>query len=283
MDAITLQGVSFYGYHGVLAHEKERGQLFCFDCTYRLDASCCEDDLQHTVSYGSVATALAEFGASTRFDLLETLAHEAAGHLLETFSGIESLDLTIHKPRAPIRTAFTDVSLRVERGWHRVYLGLGSNLGDRAAHLKMAQDYFKDLPKVRDVRCAPVYETAPYGVLDQPRFLNTALSLSTYLTPKEVLHHARHVEQRAQRKRERRWGARTLDVDLLLYGDWVFEEEDLIVPHPELSLRDFVLIPLLALNPYLRDPRTKERLKDLTVVRESALRLQNKDPKELIP
>jgi 2-amino-4-hydroxy-6-hydroxymethyldihydropteridine diphosphokinase len=128
----------------------------------------------------------------------------------------------------------------------RVFLALGSNLGDRRAHLRAA---VAGLPDV--VAVSPVYETDPVGGPEQDAYLNAVVELDTELSPRELLALAQRLEQAAERVRVERWGPRTLDVDVLLVGDLVVDEPDLQVPHPLMWNRDFVLVPLRALAPDL--------------------------------
>jgi len=135
----------------------------------------------------------------------------------------------------------------------RAYVGLGSNLGDRAAHLLLGLSALSHLPKTHLLRLSPVYETDPVGP-PQPPYLNMVAELETELSPKGLLAEMLRVEKALGRERRERWGPRTLDLDLLLYGDLVLEEEGLSVPHPRLHERAFVLVPLLDLLPEGRHP-----------------------------
>jgi 2-amino-4-hydroxy-6-hydroxymethyldihydropteridine diphosphokinase len=135
----------------------------------------------------------------------------------------------------------------------RAYVGLGSNLGDRAAHLLLGLSALSRLPKTHLLRLSPVYETDPVGP-PQPPYLNMVAELETALSPKGLLAEMLRVEKALGRERRERWGPRTLDLDLLLYGDLVLEEAGLSVPHPRLHERAFVLVPLLDLLPEGRHP-----------------------------
>jgi 2-amino-4-hydroxy-6-hydroxymethyldihydropteridine diphosphokinase len=135
----------------------------------------------------------------------------------------------------------------------RAYVGLGSNLGDRAAYLLLGLSALSRLPKTHLLRLSPVYETNPVGP-PQPPYLNMVAELETELSPKGLLAEMLRIEKALGRERRERWGPRTLDLDLLLYGDLVLEEEGLSVPHPRLHERAFVLVPLLDLLPEGRHP-----------------------------
>jgi 2-amino-4-hydroxy-6-hydroxymethyldihydropteridine diphosphokinase len=126
----------------------------------------------------------------------------------------------------------------------RAYLGLGSNLGDRLAHLQDGLDALGATDRIEVLAVSDVYETAPVGGPDQDDFLNAVVEIETDLAPRALLAVALHVESLEARVRTVRWGPRTLDVDVLLYGDERVDEPDLQVPHPRIAERGFVLAPL---------------------------------------
>jgi 2-amino-4-hydroxy-6-hydroxymethyldihydropteridine diphosphokinase len=134
------------------------------------------------------------------------------------------------------------------------WLGLGSNVGDRAAHLAHALSRLSRATELTGV--SSVYETDPVGFQDQGRFFNMVARVETRLEPGELLALARTIEAERGRERTVRNGPRTLDIDLLLYGDRRIDQPGLTVPHPRMRDRPFVLVPLLELDPGLRDPTT---------------------------
>jgi 2-amino-4-hydroxy-6-hydroxymethyldihydropteridine diphosphokinase len=135
----------------------------------------------------------------------------------------------------------------------RAYVGLGANLGDREGNLRRAVELIAAEPGIEVVAVSSFRETDPVGYLDQPRFLNGACAVETDLGPRELLERLLAVESALGRRRADtpRWGPRTIDLDLLLYGDETVEEPGLTVPHPRLTERSFVLEPLLELDPDL--------------------------------
>jgi 2-amino-4-hydroxy-6-hydroxymethyldihydropteridine diphosphokinase len=138
----------------------------------------------------------------------------------------------------------------------RAYVGLGSNLGEREATLREALTRLSELDGVAVVAVSSFRETDPVGNADQPRFVNATAELETSLGPRELLERLLEVERSLgrDRTREERWGPRTVDLDLLLYGDETVGEPGLEVPHPRLAERAFVLEPLVELDPGLRLP-----------------------------
>jgi len=134
----------------------------------------------------------------------------------------------------------------------RAYFGIGSNLGDRLAYLQLAVDELAAADGVTVVGVSPVYETAPVGGPEQPDYLNAVVAVDTTLTAHELLDVAHAVETEAERVRTVRWGPRTLDVDVLLVGDERVDDPDLVVPHPRMAERAFVVVPLADLDPTWR-------------------------------
>jgi 2-amino-4-hydroxy-6-hydroxymethyldihydropteridine diphosphokinase len=128
------------------------------------------------------------------------------------------------------------------------YLGLGSNLGDRARHLAEARRLLQERG-ARLLRESLVRETEPYGIQDQPRFLNQVLEVEWEGSPRQLLETAKAVEQQVGRRASYRWGPREIDVDILLFGDQQVDEPGLTIPHPGLRDRDFVRRPLAELRP----------------------------------
>lgn len=133
-----------------------------------------------------------------------------------------------------------------------VYIALGSNLGDRAEHLRLARDALAQLPHTRLVAASAIEQTAPLGGMEQPPYLNQMVLLETGLEPRELLRACQRIEAEHGRIRGERWGARTLDLDIVRYGGRQLATPDLIIPHPELPHRDFWLKELAELQSYER-------------------------------
>ena len=134
-----------------------------------------------------------------------------------------------------------------ERGLQRAYLGLGSNIGDRAANLREAIRLLSENVRIKKV--SSLYETEPIGYLDQGWFLNAAVGIETQLRPRGLLRLIQDIERALGRERTLRWGPRTIDIDILLYDNERVDEPDLEIPHPRLGERLFVLEPLLEIWP----------------------------------
>lgn len=156
------------------------------------------------------------------------------------------------------------------------YLGLGSNLGDRLAHLTSALAALDRIPHARVFRRSSIYETEPQVLLAQPRFLNLIAGVETSLEPHKLLEALHDIERSEGRDRSAsaiRWGPRTLDLDILLFGTRVVQTERLTIPHPRMSTRRFVLEPLVEIAPDLAHPATGERWASLLpAVQDQALK-----------
>jgi 2-amino-4-hydroxy-6-hydroxymethyldihydropteridine diphosphokinase len=134
----------------------------------------------------------------------------------------------------------------------KVYLALGSNVGDSRAHIRQAQQLLA--AELGNLKAAPLYSSKAVGYTDQPDFLNTAVSATTKLEPPILLKHIKAIEQKVGRTASFHWGPREIDIDIIFYDDFILKTEDLTIPHPAFAERDFVLKPLTDLNPSLIDP-----------------------------
>lgn len=149
----------------------------------------------------------------------------------------------------------------------RVFVGIGSNLGDRLAFLRAAVSALRVSPGIEVTRTSSVYETKPVGP-QQPLFLNAVVELRTDVDPLELYSCMKEIETRVGRMPDKHWGPREIDLDLLLYGTEVINEPDLVVPHPEMTRRAFVLVPLLEIDREISIPGAGEaRMHDMMIGR----------------
>ncbi len=265
MDKIHIKNLEIYARHGVFPEENVLGQKFLVSAvmyTSTREAGK-TDDLTKSIHYGEVSHFIKKFMEDNTCKLLETVVEKLAEEMLLTIPGLEKVNLELKKPWAPVGLPLETVSVEIERQWHRAYIALGSNMGDKKAYLKMGVDGLAATKGCLVKKVSDFITTAPYGVLDQDDFLNGAMEIRTLLTPKELLDRLHEIEQDANRERILRWGPRTLDLDILMYDDLVLDTEDLHIPHIEMHKRDFVLKPMRQIAPYLRHPiynRTVEEL-----------------------
>lgn len=255
---IRLGGVEARGHHGVLEHERQEGQHFVADLEAELVPGAGEgDDIAATLHYGQAAEALHAVLAGEPVDLLETLV-ERLLDAVEALPGAEAcrrLTVTVHKPQAPITVPFGDVTVSATRERTRpAVVALGANLGDAAATLAAAVARLGDLPGTRLTGLSPLVETDPVGGVEQPVYLNAVALLETVLPAERLLAALHAIEAEHGRTRELRWGARTLDLDLVQQGDPRTGTElrctgTLELPHPRAAERAFVLVPWSQVDP----------------------------------
>lgn len=144
-----------------------------------------------------------------------------------------------------------------------VYLSLGTNMGDRQAHLQQALAGLKTLPQSELVAISPIYQTAAWGKTDQADFLNLCVHLRTELGPQELLAQTQALELDLGRERHEKWGPRTIDIDILLFGDERIDRPNLKIPHPYMDQRAFVLVPLADIAGHVRHPVLDKKIGEL--------------------
>jgi len=257
-DHIVLRGVSARGFHGVLDAEKTQGQEFVVDVTLEVDLRRAgrSDLLAHTVNYAEVAADVVALVTGPSLDLIETLADRIATATLRR-PLVQSVVVTVHKPQAPVGVPFGDVEVSVERRRDEpVVIALGANLGRVQATLEAAVRQLADLEGLRITAVSELFETDPVGGPGgQPPYLNAVVLARTRLAPFSLLRALHGIEADHGRTRETRWGARSLDCDLVQYGDprsgsdVVSQDPELMLPHPRAAQRAFVLAPWCAADP----------------------------------
>ncbi len=265
MDKITIRNLELFAHHGVFPEENALGQKFVLNLTLYLSTRSAgrSDALERSIHYGEVSHFATKFLQEHTWKLIESVAEQLARALLLEYDLLEQVDVEVQKPWAPIGLPLETVSVAIHRGWHRAYIALGSNLGDKQAYLDGAVKALQDHPDCRVVRVSDYLVTAPYGGVEQDDFLNGALELRTLLEPEELLDALHEIEQAAHRERLVHWGPRTLDLDILLYDDLVLDTPTLHIPHREMALRDFVLEPMAQIAPWVRHPLLGKTMEEL--------------------
>ena len=256
MDQIIIENLEIFGYHGVFEEEAFLGQKFIVDARLYLDTRPAgqTDDLTQSLDYGEVCQFIKKLEETERYMLIEKIAEEIASGLLLTYDLLQKVEITVKKPWAPVRVHLDTVAVRIERGWHTVYLSIGSNMGDKEGYLDFAIDRLNALPDTKVTEVSDYIETEPYGDVEQDNFLNGALKIQTLKSPEYLLDTTMAIEQEAHRERIVHWGPRTLDIDILFYDDAIIHTKRLTVPHIEIPKRTFVLEPLAAIAPYYMHP-----------------------------
>ena len=265
MDTITIRKLEVFANHGVYPEENVLGQKFVITAVLHTDTrkAGMTDDLAYSVNYGEVSHFIQAFVTGHTWKLLESVAEQLAQALLLEYPLVRQVDLEIQKPWAPIGLPLETASVAITRGWHTAYIALGSNMGDKQGYLDMAVDRLNAREDCQVRQVSGYLVTAPYGGVEQDDFLNGALELRTLLDPEALLEVLHEIEQEANRVRQIRWGPRTLDLDILLYDDLVLDTPSLQIPHIELHLRDFVLIPMAQIAPWKRHPLTGQTMRQM--------------------
>ena len=265
MDSIKIEDLEVYAGHGVFPEETSNGQMFLVSAELYTDLHPAgkSDELTLSTHYGEVCRLMNNFLRQNTFQLIEAAAEQLAREVLLKFPLIQKLVLELKKPHAPIGLPFSCVSVKIERGWKKAYLGIGSNMGDRKAYIEEALKRLKANEEIRKMRCSQLIWTKPYGGVEQEDFLNGAIELETLLTPYELLEFLHELERKAGRERKIHWGPRTLDLDILFYDDLVMDSEDLNIPHIGIAQRDFVLAPMNEIAPGFVHPVYRKTIQDL--------------------
>jgi 2-amino-4-hydroxy-6-hydroxymethyldihydropteridine diphosphokinase len=144
---------------------------------------------------------------------------------------------------------------------HHVYLGLGSNLGDRKSNLGESIKQISEFAIIK--KMSSIYETEPWGLKDQPGFLNQVIFVETKLAPADLLSHLKTIEEKMGRKKTVLYGPRLIDLDILFFNDLLMKTPDLIIPHPHITERAFVLVPLAEIAPNMNHPHHHKTIKEL--------------------
>ncbi|MBP9996146.1 MAG: 2-amino-4-hydroxy-6-hydroxymethyldihydropteridine diphosphokinase [Lachnospiraceae bacterium] len=265
MDEIRIKGLKVYAYHGVFAQEKNEGQNFIVNAVLHTDTKYVarRDDYNEATDYSKVCTTIESVMTETKYDLIETVAEKVAEKILLTYAHIKAVDIEVCKPEAPMPMEVENVSVKIHRAWHNVYIAYGSNMGDSEGYIDDAMEAFDKHEQIKVKNDSTRILTKPYGPVEQDDFINGVCHIKTIMSPEELLKYLHILEQHANRVRDIHWGPRTLDLDIIMYDDLVYESEDLIIPHVDMENRDFVLKPLMEIAPNMRHPILKKTITQL--------------------
>lgn len=265
MDKIKIQNLEVFAKHGVFPEENVLGQKFIVSAVLYTDTRKAgqTDDLTASIHYGEVSQFIDRYMKEHTYQLIERVAESLAEELLLETNHLRKIQIEVKKPWAPVGLPVEYVAVEIKREWHTTYIALGSNMGDKEAYLDNAVEALRNVRGIRVNAVSDFIVTAPYGVTDQDDFLNGCVEAETLLTPSELLAALHEIEQEAGRERIRRWGPRTLDLDILLYDDLVMRTEALTIPHLEMHKREFVLEPLCQIAPYKYHPVLKKTTEEL--------------------
>ncbi|MDW8803169.1 2-amino-4-hydroxy-6-hydroxymethyldihydropteridine diphosphokinase [Clostridium sp. A1-XYC3] len=265
MDRIYVKDLQVYGFHGVNQQEKDMGQRFIISLELFLDLQEAgeTDDLTKTVNYAQLCFDVEDQFKKEKYDLIEKAAEKLAEFILLKYDLVNRIKVQIKKPWAPIGKPVDYAAVEIDRGWHTAYVAIGSNMGRREQNLNSAIELINESISSKVTKVSNFYETEPVGYLDQDKFLNGALEVKTLLSPNKLMKLLLGKEKELKRERIIKWGPRTIDLDVLFYDNLITCEEEIILPHPRMHEREFVLRPLADIAPYLIHPILNKRVIEL--------------------
>ena len=256
MDKMYIKDLEIYANHGVFQEEKTLGQRFLIslELFISLREAGTTDDITKTVHYGDLCNLVEKEFKKESYDLLEKATEKLAEIILLEYDLVQRVKVTIKKPWAPIGKPLRYAAVEIDRSWHTSYIGVGGNMGDKQKNIEMALDLISNSYHTKIIKKSKLYKTKPVGYLNQDDFLNSAIEIKTLLTPLELVRFLLSIEKGLKRERVIRWGPRTVDLDVLLYDDVISSIDEIILPHPRMQDRMFVLEPLCEIAPYIIHP-----------------------------
>jgi dihydroneopterin aldolase/2-amino-4-hydroxy-6-hydroxymethyldihydropteridine diphosphokinase len=265
LDRIRIKDLEIYSYHGINIQEKEMGQRFILSLDIFLDFRKAgkSDIITDTVNYAQLCYDVENEFNREKYDLIETAAEKVAEYVLKNYDLINNITVEIKKPWAPIGKPLDYASVKIERGWHTAYVAVGSNLGDKHKNIREAIDIINGSSDCRVIKESTLFETKPVGFIEQDDFLNGAFEVRTLLTPHELMDKLMETEKTLKRERIIHWGPRTIDLDIIFYDDLISSDDKVILPHPRMEERLFVLKPMCEIAPYFIHPVLRKRVIDL--------------------
>ncbi len=268
MFKILIKNFNLFGYHGVREEEKRNGQNFRFNIEVSLgrDNLIRNDCLEDTLNYSEIINIIKDINNQNRFNLLETLSKTIAGRIMEMSPMIGKVKVRVEKTAPPIKDNLESVGVEymldrknLEEGKKGklkdskvdVYMSLGSNIENRENNLRKAVDLINKNPNIGILKVSSIYETEPMYVKNQNYFYNIVLraQVNGKVSPFEILGFLKGIEFSFGGKKDKRYGPRIIDIDLLYYGEMSVESDFLTIPHPRIEERKFVLIPLGEIAP----------------------------------
>jgi len=261
MDQLIIKNLELFGYHGVNPEEKSMGQKFIVEAKISLDLSEAgdTDSLESAIHYGELCHELQKEFNHTKHDLIERAATVLCNYILIHYPQVVEVDLTLKKPWAPIHLPIDYPAIRLVRRWHTAYIAVGANLGDKRENIKNALETIDQAWHTSITTKSKLIETDPVGYEDQDTFINGVFEIKTLLTPVKLIRWLLSIEKELKRERIIRWGPRTIDLDVIYYDDNITSLDEIVIPHPRMHERGFVLEPLNEIAPYFMHPILNKR------------------------
>lgn len=267
MDKLVIKDLEIYANHGLFKEEKVLGQKFLVsvDIYYNMTEVARYKNLEYSIDYGKLCHEIVELFKSENEDLIETCAYKILEFIFKKYKIAERVIVSIKKPWAPINLPLDSARVEIERKKRRYFVGVGTNLGDREKNIKSAIELIGEFSEIINV--SSTIETKAWGVTEQPDFLNGVVEVKSFYEPEDFLKMLLQIEKKLGRVREKKWGPRTIDLDILFIDDMIIYSDILKVPHPYVEERDFVLLPLKEIAPSFVHPVLRKKIKDIKIWR----------------
>ena len=264
MDQLQIKDLEIFAYHGLFPSEKELGQKFVVSAilSYDMTKAATDLDLTASVHYGELCQQWATWFQETSEDLIETVAYKLVERTFEAYPLVQEIQLELKKPWAPVHLPLNTCSVTIHRRKQRAFIALGSNLGDKQANLQDAIEKMQT-KGIRILKESSVMITEPWGGVEQDSFVNQVVEVETWLPAQVLLGTLLEIESEMGRIREVHWGPRLIDLDLLFMEDEVIYTDNLILPHPYVAERLFVLESLQEIAPYFVHPVLNKPIRNL--------------------
>lgn len=264
MDQLQIKDLEIFAYHGLFPSEKELGQKFVISAnlSYDMTKAATDLDLEASVHYGELCQQWTAWVQEETEDLIETVAYKLVERTFQEYPLVQEIKLELKKPWAPVHLPLDTCSVTIHRRKQRAFVALGSNLGDKAANLKQALDKMR-AHGIRILKESSVITTEPWGGVEQDSFANQVVEVETWLPAQQLLQALLAIELEMGRVREVHWGPRLIDLDLLFVEDQVIYTDNLILPHPYIAERLFVLESLQEIAPHFIHPTLNKPIRQL--------------------
>jgi len=261
MDQLIIKDLELFGFHGVNPEEKSMGQKFIVKAKISMDLSEAgeSDSLNTAINYAKLCHELQEVFNRTKHDLIERAATVLCEYILTNYDQVTEVDLTLKKPWAPIHLPIDYPAVRLVRRWHSAYVAVGANLGNKRENISNAMNTINASWHTSIIKESTLIETDPVGYEDQDTFINGVFEIKTLLTPIKLIRWLLSIEKELKRERIIRWGPRTIDLDVIYYDDLISSLDEIVIPHPRMHERTFVLEPLNEIAPYKMHPILNKR------------------------
>lgn len=265
MDKVYLNNVELFGNHGVFKEEKILGQKFILSLELSLDFSGAakKGDLSKSVHYGELCHNVERIFQEKSYDLIETVVYKIGYYILNEYEMVREVKVLLKKPWAPIGRHLEGAAVETVIARHKAFISLGSNIGNKLKYLNSAIEKIENLEGTNVTKKSDFIETEPWGYLEQEGFLNGVIEIETFMTAKELMTSLLEIEKELDRVRDIKWGPRTIDLDIILYDNLISDDDFIILPHPRMHMREFVLEPLNNIAPYAIHPLKNKRIFEL--------------------